>query len=276
MYQQTHKAAQYIQEQFPHKIDVAMVLGSGLGVLCDSIQSPIEIPYSQIPNFPISTVPGHDGKMVLGKLGEKTVLAMSGRFHYYEGYSMQEVTFPIRAMKLLGVEKLILTNAAGGINTKYQPGDLMLICDHIKLFDDSPLRGKNIEEFGTRFPDMSCVYGKELRELAKIVAVTNQIKLQEGAYFYMPGPSFETPAEIRAIRTLGADAVGMSTVPEAIVARHCGMEVLGISCISNMAAGILDKPLTHSEVLETGEKVKRTFAKLIKGIVEKICYTNPH
>jgi len=274
MYNQSHQSAKHVREQFPHKIDVAVILGSGLGALCDMMDVAIEIPYSEIPNFPIPTVAGHSGRAVIGRIGDKTVLALSGRFHFYEGYSMQQAAFPVWVVRALGIEKLILTNAAGGVNTAYKPGDLMLISDHIKFFDDSPLRGKNEDAFGERFPDMSGVYSKVLRDAARLVAAEQQIELCEGVYFYMPGPQFETPAEIRAIRTLGGDAVGMSTVPEAIAARHCGIEVLGVSCISNMAAGILDQPLTHAEVIETGEKVKDKFSRLVKGVIEQLTIDN--
>ena len=270
MHNQSHKSAQAIRERFPHRIDIAIILGSGLGALCDSMSDAVEIPYGEIPNFPVPTVAGHSGKAVIGTLSGKTVLALSGRFHFYEGYTMQQAAFPVWVVKMLGIEKLIITNAAGGVNTGYKPGDLMLITDHIKFFDDSPLRGKNEESFGERFPDMSGVYSKTLRDTAKLVAVQQQIKLREGVYFYMPGPQFETPAEIKAIRSLGGDAVGMSTVPEAIAARHSGIEVLGVSCISNMAAGILDQPLTHAEVIETGEKVKDKFSRLVRGIIEQV------
>ena len=265
------QSAEYIQERLDGRApELAVVLGSGLGGLADSLQDAVTIPYAEIEHFPLSTVPGHAGELVCGTLGGKPVLAMKGRFHFYEGYSMREVTYPVRVMKLLGVQKLILTNASGGVNIAYQPGDLMLIRDHIKFFDDSPLRGKNDGELGVRFPDMSCAYSEEMRAQAKAAAGELGLTLREGVYFYMPGPSFETPAEIRAIRTLGGDAVGMSTVPEAISALHAGMEVLGISCISNMAAGILPQPLTHDEVIETGARVAEKFVALLRAVIEKI------
>lgn len=250
------------------KPTVGLILGSGLGVLGDDIPGADAIPYEEIPGFPVSTVEGHAGRLVFGELGGKQVVIMQGRFHYYEGYSMDEVVFPVRVMKLLGVETLLVTNAAGGVNTGFRPGDLMLITDHIKLFTDSPLRGHNIEAFGPRFNDMSTAYTPALRRMAKEVAATAGIDVREGVYAHMPGPSFETPAEIRMLRTLGADAVGMSTVPEVITAVHASMEVLGISAISNMAAGILDQPLNHDEVIETGRMVRDKFVALVKAIVE--------
>jgi len=249
---------------------VGLILGSGLGVLGDRIPDADAIEYADIPGFPVSTVEGHAGRLVFGELGGKRVVIMQGRFHYYEGYSMDEVVFPVRVMKLLGVDTLVVTNAAGGVNTAFVPGDLMLISDHIKLFTDSPLRGPNIEEFGPRFNDMSTAYTPELRRIGKIVAAERGIDVREGVYAHMPGPSFETPAEIRMLRTLGADAVGMSTVPEVITAAHASMRVLGISAISNMAAGILDQPLNHEEVIETGRMVRDRFVSLVGAIVEAL------
>jgi len=248
---------------------IGMVLGSGLGILADEIEDAVEVNYSEIPNFPVSTVEGHDGKLIIGKLKNKYVMAMKGRFHYYEGYNMDVVSMPIRVMKLLGINNLLVTNAAGGINKDYEPGDLMIIKDHIKFFSDSPLRGKNMDEFGPRFNDMSNVYTEELRELAKEIAYGLDMNIREGVYAFMPGPSYETPAEIRMLSILGADAVGMSTVPEVIVAAHSGMKVLGISCITNMAAGILNQPLSHQEVMETAERVKESFGILVRTIIEK-------
>jgi purine-nucleoside phosphorylase len=225
------------------------------------------VPYAEIPGLPKSTVPGHAGEFVAVR--SVNALFMRGRFHPYEGYSMQEVTMPIRMMTSAGVRTLIVTNAAGGVNTAFVPGDLMVIEDHIS-FAENPLQGVNMDAFGSRFPDMSRAYDRELIDLAHSVAGDNGLTLRQGVYFYMRGPSFETPAEIRALRTLGADAVGMSTVPEVIVARHGGMRVLGISCISNMAAGILNQPLSHDEVIETGEKVKDAFTGLIDGLLRKL------
>ena len=223
-----------------------------------------------MPNFPISTVEGHEGRLVIGTLQGKTVVAMQGRFHYYEGYKMEEVTFPIRVMKLLGVKTLIVTNAAGAVNTSFKPGDLMIITDHINLSGNNPLIGKNLDLFGPRFPDMSNAYNKELRKIAKNVANSINIDIKEGVYAMMSGPTYETPAEIKMIRILGGDAVGMSTVPEVIVANHCGIKVVGISCLTNMAAGILEQPLNHEEVIETSNKVKNNFITLMKTLIKEI------
>ncbi|QPA29931.1 purine-nucleoside phosphorylase [Thermaerobacillus caldiproteolyticus] len=264
------KAATYLQEKFPTPPQIGLILGSGLGVLAEEIEQAIKIPYEQIPEFPVSTVEGHAGQLVYGQLQGATVVAMQGRFHYYEGYSFDKVTFPVRVMKALGVEQLIVTNAAGGVNERFQPGDLMIITDHINNMGSNPLIGPNDPDLGVRFPDMTEAYSKRLRQLAKDVADRLNIRVQEGVYVANTGPSYETPAEIRMIRTIGGDAVGMSTVPEVIVARHAQMEVLGISCISNMAAGILDQPLTHDEVIETTEKVKADFLRLIKAIVAEM------
>ncbi len=260
-------AADYIRGRISISPRIGLILGSGLGVLGNDLPDAETIEYSEIPGFPVSTVEGHAGRLVFGDLGGKPVMIMQGRFHYYEGYSMDEVVFPVRVMKLLGVEAVIVTNAAGGVNTGFEPGELMLITDHIKLFTDSPLRGPNIGEFGPRFNDMSAAYTPELQELARDVARREGIVLREGVYAHMAGPSFETPAEIRMLRTLGADAVGMSTVPEVITAVHAGIRVLGISAVSNMAAGILDQPLNHEEVMETGRLVQDTFIRLVKAIV---------
>ena len=263
------QSAAFIRSKIEMQPEIAAVLGSGLGVLADEVEEAFEINYADIPHFPVSTVEGHAGKLVIGKLEGKAVMVMKGRFHYYEGYGMDEVAFPIRVMKLLGINNLLVTNAAGGINKKFEPGDLMLIKDHIKFFSESPLRGKNIEAFGPRFNDMSDCYTAALRETAKEIAYGLGLVLQEGVYGFMPGPSYETPAEIKMLDVLGADAVGMSTVPEVIVATHAGMKVLGISCISNMAAGILDQPLHHEEVMETAESVKEKFLTLVRAIIGK-------
>lgn len=250
--------------------EVLLILGSGLGGLADEVKNAVEMPYSEIPNFEVSTAPGHSGKLVCGKLGGKQVMVMSGRMHYYEGYGYDKVTLPVRVAKLLGADKMIVTNASGGINESYNVGDLMLIADHIKLVGDSPLRGENIDELGPRFPDMTYAYSKRLRALAKEVAEEMNITLREGVYYYAMGPQYETPAEIRAMRVLGADVVGMSTAPEAIAASHCGMETLGISLVSNMASGILDKPLTSEEVIEAGEKAKDVFGTLVVKCLERM------
>lgn len=263
-------ARNYIKDKINEEPKLAIILGSGLGSLADEVKNRVELNYNEIPNFPVSTVEGHAGKFIYGELNGKKVIMMQGRFHFYEGYDMHTVTFPIRVLKLLGVEKLIVTNAAGGVNTNFKPGDLMIINDHINFSGTNPLIGANLKEFGPRFPDMSSAYCKELIDTAKDVAKHLGIELKEGVYFMMTGPSYETPAEIRMIRTLGGDAVGMSTVPEVIVANHSGMKVLGISCITNMAAGILEVPLSHEEVIETSNLVKDKFKNLVSGIVERM------
>jgi len=251
------------------KPEIGIILGSGLGEIADEIKG-IEISYSEIPGFKSSGVHGHAGKLVIGKLGSKTVVAMQGRLHYYEGNTIQEVVYPVRVMKLLGIEKLIVTNAAGGVNTNYTPGDLMIIGDHLNLLGNNPLIGKNNDELGPRFLDMSYAYDKSFIDLAEKTAKELNIKTQKGVYAAMTGPTYETPAEVRMLRTLGADAVGMSTVPEVIVANHMEVKVLGISCITNMAAGILDQPLNHEEVIETANIVKKDFKALIKTVIERI------
>lgn len=257
----------YIAEKIQVQPKVGFILGSGLGVLADEIEQPIKIKYEEIPNFPESTVEGHAGQLVIGELQGFPVLAMQGRFHYYEGYGLDQVTFPIRVMKELGIEQLVVTNAAGGINPSFSPGDLMLITDHINNVGANPLIGPNDPAYGVRFPDMSTAYNQELQEMAKKAAAKLAFSLQEGVYVWNSGPSYETPAEIRMLQKIGGDAVGMSTVPEVIIARHASMNVLGISCISNMAAGIMDQPLSHDEVMETTEKVKEQFLSLLKEII---------
>lgn len=232
--------------------EVLIILGSGLGNLGDRLKDPVAVPYSEVPHMKYSTAPGHKGRFLAGVLGGKNVLMMQGRLHFYEGWAAEDAVFPIRLAKLMGVEKLIVTNAAGGINTEYKPGELMLISDFIKLNAVNPLIGPNMEEFGPRFPDMSKVFDREYMGLFRSVAEAHGERVHEGVYFYCTGPQYETPAEIRAMRILGADAVGMSTVPECIAARHCGMRILGITLVTNMAAGILDKPLSGEEVIEAG------------------------
>ncbi|OIK13630.1 purine-nucleoside phosphorylase [Bacillus sp. MUM 13] len=270
MFEQIEKAASFIKSKWDGTPEVGLILGSGLGVLADEIENAIAIPYQEIPEFPVSTVAGHAGQLVLGELSGKKVIAMQGRFHFYEGYPMEKVTFPVRVMKLLGVEKLIVTNAAGGVNESYKPGDLMIISDHINNMGTSPLIGSNDEKFGPRFPDMSEAYSKDLRKLAREIADSLNIRIQEGVYVGNTGPAYETPAEVRLARVLGGDAVGMSTVPEVIIASHAKMKVLGISCITNMAAGILDQPLSHEEVIETTEAVRSSFLSFVKEIVKAI------
>jgi purine-nucleoside phosphorylase len=270
MVKQANEAAEYLGKQTKHRPVIGLVLGSGLGVLADAITDADVISYEAIPHFPVSTVEGHAGQLVLGEWEGQKVMAMKGRFHYYEGYGLDQVTFPIRVMKAMGVKTLIVTNAAGGIQTDFQAGDLMLIRDHINFMFDNPLMGPNAPEWGVRFPDMSDAYDPSYRQLAKRVAEALDIPLQEGVYVGLTGPTYETPAEIRMFRKLGGDAVGMSTVPEVMVARHAGIRVLGISCISNLAAGILGQPLSHDEVMETAEQVKPRFIRLIQGIVKEI------
>lgn len=247
--------------------DIALIAGSGLGGFASQLDNAALLPYASIPGFPRSTVPGHAGTWVAGDVGGKRIALMNGRVHSYEGHDAQTLAFPVRVMARLGVKTLIVTNAAGGVNKLYRPGDFMLIADFINLAGINPLRGPNIDEIGTRFPDMSKALDPELRDLARAKARKLDFRVSEGVYAMMPGPSFETPAEIRMLYTLGADAAGMSTVPEIITARHAGMRVLGISCITNMAAGILDQPLNHKEVLETGEMVKERFTEWMKEII---------
>ena len=261
------EAAMYITSKIGNEpVQIGMVLGSGLGDLAEQLEEPVFISYKDIPFFPVSTVFGHKGRLVVGVLEGKRVMCMQGRFHYYEGYGMDQVVFPIQVMHAIGIKDLLVTNAAGGVNVSFKPGNLMLINDHIKLISESPMRGPNCEELGDRFFDMSAAYDKDLMQLARKEAQVLGIELQEGVYIFFAGPSYETPSEVRAARILGADAVGMSTVPEAIAASHMKMKVLGISCITNMAAGILPQPLNHKEVMETGELVKESFTALVRGV----------
>jgi purine-nucleoside phosphorylase len=246
------------------------VLGSGLGGFADDFEEAVTIPYEDIPGFVRSTAAGHAGRLVVGKVDSVPVLAMQGRVHYYEGYSLEEVTFPVRTFGLLGIKTLILTNAAGGINVQLTQGALMVISDHLNLMGVNPLRGPNDERFGPRFPDMTAVYSPELQELVVEEAKAINAEVRRGIYGALSGPSYETPAEIHLLRNLGADAVGMSTVPEAIVARHMGLEVLGISCITNMAAGISDEPINHEEVMATGDAVRETFTELLQRVIGAI------
>lgn len=252
------------------KADIGVILGSGLGDYAEALEDAVKLPYSEIPGFPRSTVAGHAGMWCCGTLYGKRVVMMQGRFHYYEGYGMKDVTLPVRVMQKIGVKTLVVTNAAGGVNLGYHPGELMVIGDMFSMTAQNPLIGPNLDAFGPRFPDMSCAFDKELRALAHECANDQGFALREGVYAQMTGPTYETPAEIRMLRTLGADAVGMSTVPEVIVARHGGMRVLGISCITNMAAGILDQPLNHAEVTETANRVKGQFRNLLDRIIEKM------
>lgn len=269
-YEYFKKSADYIKKNIDGKVDIAIILGSALGSLAELIEDPVIIDYKDIPNFLVSTVENHAGKLIIGKLNGKKVVCMSGRFHYYEGYEFEELVIPIRVFHLLGVKTVVLTNASGGINENYKAGDIMIIKDHLKFSGSSPLRGANIEEFGPRFVDVSDMYTKELRDKAKDVAKKINLDIKEGVYIYAQGPQFETPGEIKVYRSFGADAVGMSTVTEAITAAHCNMKVLGLSMISNMAAGVLDQPITYEEVVEAGAKTAEIFKKLILEIVKVI------
>jgi purine-nucleoside phosphorylase len=267
---QIKASAEFILSKTKHKVEIGLILGSGLGSLADTIENAEYYNYSDIPHFPTSTVEGHAGRLVIGKLGSKQVVAMQGRFHYYEGYSMEKITFPVRVMKLLGISKLIVTNAAGAVNTNFNAGDLMVITDHINLSGSNPLFGHNLDDFGPRFPDMSQAYNLELRNKVLSAGKELGIDLKEGVYAMFSGPTYETPAEVRMAKILGGDAVGMSTVPEVIVANHSGIKTVGISCLTNMAAGILDQPLNHEEVIETSNRVKNDFIKLMNKVIELI------
>lgn len=266
--QKINEAKAYIESKLAEKPSIGLVLGSGLGVLADEIEAPTIIHYNDIPHFPVSTVEGHAGQFVIGKMCGKTVIAMQGRFHFYEGYSMKEITFPVRVMKAIGVNHIVLTNAAGGVNKEFNAGDLMLITDHINMTGHSPLMGANENELGPRFPDASNIYDAEFNSKVIVEAKNIGIELKEGVYFYNTGPAYETPAEVKLAAILGGDAVGMSTAPEALVAAHGGLKVTGISCITNMAAGIQKTALNHEEVVETANRVKKTFIQLVKKIVE--------
>lgn len=269
-YDRAERIADYLRKNIPLIPDTAFVLGSGLGDFAHTMERLAVIPYADIPGSPVSTVAGHKGRLILGKCSEKPVLVMQGRFHRYEGYDAQDVTLYVRVFALLGIRTLILTNAAGAINTEFNPGEFMIIKDHLSFFCPSPLFGKNDDRFGPRFPSMSQAYDRKLIELAAESARECGLTVRQGVYVYSQGPMFETPAEIRALRVLGADACGMSTVPEVIVANHCGMRVLAISCLTNMAAGILDQPLTHEEVITTGRKAETDFRMLMSSIFKKI------
>ncbi len=256
-----------VSERLEGKPDIAIVLGSGLGAFSERIKDKSYLPYSEIPDFPQSTVSGHEGRYVFGRIGDKQVVAMQGRVHCYEGYSMQDVVLPIRLMKMMGAQTLILTNAAGGVNADFTPGDLMVITDQITSFVPSPLIGENLDSLGTRFPDMSEVYDKKLVLLMDNIGYKFNIPLRHGTYLQTQGPNYETPAEIRMFQMLGADAVGMSTAVEAMAAKHMGMRICGISCITNMAAGLADRPLNHLEVKDTANKVAREFETLVENFI---------
>src|SRR5947207_8252137 len=259
LYERAEKAARVIRARTDADVSVAIVLGSGLGAFADELTDSTSIRYDEIPSFARATVEGHAGRLVIGQTNNVTVAAMQGRFHFYEGYSLEEVTFPIRVLKLLGVRTLILTNAAGSLNTEFTPGSLMVITDHINLMGVNPLIGANDDRFGPRFPDLTSTYDPDLQNLVIEEATGMNIDMRRGVYAALTGPSYETPAEIHMVRTLGADAVGMSTVPEAIIARHMDMRVIGISCITNLAAGVSKRPIEHSQVIATGERVRAEF-----------------
>ena len=268
--EQYRQAADYIRARLNGRPEECLVLGSGLGRLAGEVEDAVKIPYAEIPGFPRSTVASHAGMLVCGKLCGRTVIVMAGRFHYYEGYAMEDVVLPIRVMGLLGAKRLVLTNAAGGIGPGLEAGDLMLLTGHIAAFVPSPLIGSNVEELGPRFPDMTEAYSPRLREKALAAARRLGIPLKEGVYLQTTGPQYETPAEVRAARLLGADAVGMSTVPEAIVAAHCGMEVLGFTLCTNMAAGVLDQPLSSDEVIAAGQAAGPRFSALVKACLTRL------
>jgi purine-nucleoside phosphorylase len=264
------RSADYIRERLSSAPEIGLILGSGLGTLAAQIEERTEIPYEQIPLFPRSTAPSHAGKLICGRIGSRYVVCMSGRFHSYEGYDCETLAVPVRVLKLLGIRTLILTNAAGAVNISYSPGDIMIIRDQMMFSGMSPMRGENLDAFGPRFFDVSKMYDPELIRIAKECAEGIPLRFHEGVYFFMQGPQFETPAEIRAIRILGGDAVGMSTVTEALTAAHCSLPVLGFSVITNMAAGVLEQPLTAEEVSETGKKVSVSFAAYMRKILERI------
>jgi purine-nucleoside phosphorylase len=269
-YDQVRAAAEVVRSRIPCAPGIGVVLGSGLGSFAGRLEEPVSIPYDSIPGWPSSRVAGHEGRLVAGNLAGRSLVVLSGRAHFYEGHDLQTVVFGTRVLGLLGVRTLVLTNAAGGINTGFASGALMVIDDHINTLGSNPLVGTNDERFGPRFPDMSSVYSPRLRTIAHEVASDLGIPIAHGVYIAVHGPSYETPAEIRAFRVLGADAVGMSTVPEAIAARHMGVEVLGVSCITNMAAGVLPEPLNHEEVMETARRVGGQFTSLLEGIVARV------
>ena len=268
--QQIRGAADYILSRISYRPTIGMVLGSGLGDFADTLEDAVRIPYAEIPNFPVPTAPGHVGAMVFGKKQGKEVVVLQGRIHFYEGLSQQQITLPIRVLAAMGIKLLVLTNAAGGVNLSFRPGTLMMISDHINYSGANPLVGPNLDDFGPRFPDVSDLYTKALRDAVNDAAKQAGIEVREGVYMMFSGPNYETPAEVRMAKIVGADAVGMSTVPEALVAGHCGMEVIGISCITNIAAGLSDQKLDHSEVLEIASRVHDTFQSLLDVILRTV------
>lgn len=269
-FQYFKKSADFVKDIIKDEPEIGIVLGSGLKSIAGRIENPVVIEYKDIPNFLVSTVESHEGRLIFGRLGGKKVICMSGRFHHYEGYPFEMLTLPIRLFKLLGVKKTIVTNAAGAVNTEYNVGDIMIIKDHLKLTGASPLQGDNIKEFGPRFFDTTDMYTKALREIAKECAEDSELTFREGVYMYFTGPQFETPAEIRAARILGADAVGMSTVTEALTAAHCSMPLLGLSVMTNMAAGVLDRKLTDEEVGETASRISKPFCDYVEKLISRL------
>ena len=270
LYNRAQRAADQIHARAKAQPSIAIVLGSGLGAFADELTESTSLAYKDIAGFAQATVEGHAGRLVIGRAGEVSIAAMQGRFHFYEGYSLEDVTFPIRVLKLLGVRTLILTNAAGSLNTELTPGSLMVISDHINLMGVNPLIGANDDRFGPRFPDLTSTYDPDLQNIVIEEAKAINIDLRRGVYAALTGPSYETPAEIHMVRTLGADAVGMSTVPEAIVARHMDMQVIGISCITNLAAGVSNRPVDHSQVIATGERVREQFTELLRRVIARL------
>ena len=270
LYDSAVRAAQFIRARIDADVSVGIVLGSGLCAFAEDLDQPVSIRYDEIPGFAHATVEGHAGRLVIGTAEGVTVAAMQGRFHFYEGYALEDVTFPIRVLKLLGVRTLILTNAAGSLNTELSPGSLMVISDHINLMGVNPLIGPNDDRFGPRFPDLTSTYDPALQTIVIEEAKAVDVEMRRGVYAALSGPSYETPAEIHMVRTLGADAVGMSTVPEAIVARHMDMQVIGISCITNLAAGVSNRPVDHSQVIATGERVRVQFTELIRRVIARL------
>lgn len=270
MLQKIQETADYLKGIIKTNPKIGIILGTGLGNLVTQLTDTLEIPYEQIPNFPVSTVEGHSGKLIVGKLGQTEVLAMQGRFHYYEGYDMKQVTFPVRVMKAIGIDNLLVSNASGGVNPDFEIGDLMIITDHINLFPEHPLRGRNYNQLGTRFPDMSEAYSKDLIAKAKTIATKNNIKVVEGVYVGTTGPTFETPSEYKYFRIIGGDTVGMSTVPEVIVANHAGMQVFGISIITDLGVPGKIVEVTHEEVQEIGNKVQPLMTLIMKELVASI------
>lgn len=268
--EKVREACTFISSKIENKPEIAVILGTGLGALAEQIEDKVIIKYSDIPHFPVSTVYGHTGELICGYIEGRQIIAMNGRFHYYEGYSMKDVTFPVRVFALLGIKKLIVSNACGGMNPEFSAGDIMLITDHINLMGDNPLIGKNLDEIGQRFPDMSEAYSKDFIKLAQDMGCRLGIDLKKGVYVAVSGPNYETPAELKMLRTIGADAVGMSTVPEVIVAKHSSMDVLGISCITDMALYDSLEPLDHEKVVKIANSAKPKFTKLVKSVIKEI------